>query len=98
MRAASVDCWAATAALPGGSGERVVVVAEHARGVPLADIDVPDLVRSVRAAVSARHGLRLFDVVLLPPGPVPRTSSGKVSRALTRERYLAGAYAAGVAG
>ncbi|MDX3519181.1 fatty acyl-AMP ligase [Streptomyces scabiei] len=84
--------------VPGGSGERVVVVAEHARGVPVADLDVPALVRTVRAAVSARHGLRLADVVLVPPGTVPRTSSGKVSRTLTRERYLAGAYAAGVAG
>ncbi|MDX3132708.1 fatty acyl-AMP ligase [Streptomyces europaeiscabiei] len=81
--------------VPGGSGERVVVVAEHARTVPLADIDVPAFVRTVRAAVSARHGLRLSAVVLVPPGTVPRTSSGKVSRALTRERYLAGAYAAG---
>ncbi|MEU6139748.1 fatty acyl-AMP ligase [Streptomyces sp. NPDC047081] len=79
---------------PGGSGERVVVVAEHARGTSLADIDVPALVRAVRAAVSARHGLRLADVVLVAPGSVPRTSSGKVSRAWTRERYLAGDYAA----
>ncbi|MCX5335719.1 MULTISPECIES: fatty acyl-AMP ligase [unclassified Streptomyces] len=84
--------------VPGSSGERVIVVAEHARAVPLGDIDVPALVRTVRAAVSARHGLRLSDVVLVPPGTVPRTSSGKVSRALTRERYLAGAYAAEVAG
>ncbi|MFF4273543.1 fatty acyl-AMP ligase [Streptomyces sp. NPDC001536] len=84
--------------VPGGSGERVIVVAEHVRAVPLADIDVPALVRTVRAAVSARHGLRLSDVVLVPPGTVPRTSSGKVSRALTRERYLTGAYAAEVAG
>jgi long chain fatty acid CoA FadD26 len=38
--------------------------------------------------------VRLADVLLVPPGTVPRTSSGKVSRALTRERYLAGAYAA----
>ncbi|MFF6780555.1 AMP-binding protein [Streptomyces sp. NPDC012510] len=82
--------------VPGGSGERVVVVMEHVRTVSLADIDVPALVRTVRAAVSARHGLRLSDVVLVPPGTVPRTSSGKVSRALTRERYLAGAYAVGV--
>ncbi|MFE7834565.1 fatty acyl-AMP ligase [Streptomyces sp. NPDC057474] len=85
-------------AVPGGSGERVVVVVEHVRTVPLADIDVPALVRTVRAAVSARHGLRLSDVVLVPPGTVPRTSSGKVSRALTRERYVAGAYAVGVVG
>ncbi|WP_118083004.1 fatty acyl-AMP ligase [Streptomyces sp. CC0208] len=79
----------------GGSGERVVVVAEHARTTSLAEIDVPELARAVRAAVSGRHGLRLADVLLVPPGTVPRTSSGKVSRALTRERYLAGVYAAG---
>ncbi|MET9792527.1 fatty acyl-AMP ligase [Streptomyces canus] len=78
----------------GGVGERVVVVAEHTRTTSLAEIDVPALVRAVRAAVSGRHGVRLADVLLVPPGTVPRTSSGKVSRALTRERYLAGAYAA----
>ncbi|MFJ3802685.1 fatty acyl-AMP ligase [Streptomyces sp. NPDC090088] len=78
----------------GDSGERVVVVAEHTRATNLAEIDVPDLGRAVRAAVSSRHGLRLADVVLVPPGAVPRTSSGKVSRALTRARYLAGSYAA----
>ncbi|MEV7738615.1 fatty acyl-AMP ligase [Streptomyces sp. NPDC088921] len=78
----------------GGSGERVVVVAEHTRTTSLAEIDVPALVRAVRAAVSGRHGVRLADVLVVPPGTVPRTSSGKVSRALTRERYLAGVYAA----
>ncbi|MFD4872642.1 fatty acyl-AMP ligase [Streptomyces sp. NPDC058420] len=80
--------------VPGGAGERVVVVAEHARTTSLADIDVPALTQAVRAAVSTRHGLRLADVVLVPPGTVPRTSSGKVSRALTRTRYLEGAYTA----
>ncbi|MFJ9903731.1 fatty acyl-AMP ligase [Streptomyces sp. NPDC101152] len=81
--------------VPGGAGERVVVVAEHARTTNLAEVDVPTLVRAVRSAVSSRHGLRLADVVLVPPGTVPRTSSGKVSRSLTRARYLEGAYAAG---
>jgi long chain fatty acid CoA FadD26 len=83
--------------VPGGAGERVVVVAEHARTTSLAEIDLPGLVRAVRSAVSARHGLRLADVVLVAPGTVPRTSSGKVSRALTRTRYLEGAYTAGTA-
>ncbi|MER5427596.1 fatty acyl-AMP ligase [Streptomyces sp. NPDC002588] len=78
----------------GDDGERVVVVAEHTRAARFAEIDVPALARAVRAAVSVRHGLRLADVVLVPPGTVPRTSSGKVSRALTRARYLAGAYPA----
>lgn len=82
-------------AVPGGGaggGERVVIVAEHARTVRLAELDVPAVVRAVRGAVSARHGLRLADIVVVPPGTVPRTSSGKVSRALTRARYLEGAY------
>lgn len=80
-------------AVPGGAGgECAVVVAEHARTAHLAELDVAALVRAVRGAVSARHGLRLADVVVVPPGTVPRTSSGKVSRALTRARYLEGAY------
>ncbi|MGW7496239.1 hypothetical protein ACWGKA_18315, partial [Streptomyces luteogriseus] len=45
-----------------------------------------------RGPVPPRPGLRLADVVVVPPGTVPRTSSGKVSRALTRARYLEGAY------
>jgi long chain fatty acid CoA FadD26 len=91
-------------AVPDNGVERVVIVAEHARTARLAELDVPAVVRAVRGAVSARHGLRLADVVLVPPGTVPRTSSGKVSRALTRARYLEGAYggqaaaAAGAAG
>ncbi|MGW0611468.1 fatty acyl-AMP ligase [Streptomyces sp. NPDC002788] len=90
-------------AVPGDAGEGVVVVAEHARTARLAELDVPAVLRAVRGAVSARHGLRLADVVLVPPGTVPRTSSGKVSRALTRTRYLEGAFggqarAAGAAG
>jgi long chain fatty acid CoA FadD26 len=82
-------------AVPGAKGERAVVVAEHARTVSLAELDVPAVVRAVRGAVSARHGLRLADVVLVPPGAVGRPSSGKVARALTRARYLEGSYTHG---
>ncbi|MFD9319975.1 fatty acyl-AMP ligase [Streptomyces sp. NPDC060053] len=81
----------------GDAGERVVVVAEHTRATRLDGIDVPALARAVRGAVAARHGLRLADVVLVAPGDVPRTSSGKVARALTRARYLEGAFRAGAA-
>jgi hypothetical protein len=37
-----------------------------------------------------RHDLALHDVVLVEPGGVPRTTSGKVSRTGCRARYLAG--------
>ena len=40
--------------------------------------------------VARNHGLRLYDLVLVPVGAVPRTSSGKVRRGQCRELYIAG--------
>ncbi|MEV7343526.1 fatty acyl-AMP ligase [Streptomyces sp. NPDC093544] len=75
-----------------GTGEELVVVAEHRRDtVPTAEA-TRDVERTVRAAVSARHGLRLGTLLLVPPGSVPRTSSGKVARAASRARYLDGGF------
>jgi acyl-CoA synthetase (AMP-forming)/AMP-acid ligase II len=70
--------------------EAAVVVAERAKG---AEVDVAAVAAELRAAVSATHGLRLHDVVFLPPGEVPRTSSGKISRTLCRRSYSDGALA-----
>ncbi|TDV43216.1 non-ribosomal peptide synthetase [Actinophytocola oryzae] len=43
---------------------------------------------AVRAAVVTEHGVDLDDVVLVRRGALPRTSSGKLRRLATRERYL----------
>lgn len=76
---------AAVFAIPRDEGEVAVVVVERAKNSG-AEVAVGEL----RAAVSAEHGLRLHDVVVLSPGEVPRTSSGKISRALCRTSYLDG--------
>lgn len=68
--------------------ERVVVVAET-RGEADAALRLAVADR-VRGAV----GLSPADVVLVPPGTLPKTSSGKLQRSLTRQRYLAGEIAA----
>jgi acyl-CoA synthetase (AMP-forming)/AMP-acid ligase II len=44
----------------------------------------------VQEAVLAHTGLRLRDVLLLPPGTVPKTTSGKVQRSRVRSMYLEG--------
>ena len=49
-----------------------------------------DEAEAVFEQVSSQHGLRLYDLVLVPPGAIPRTSSGKVRRGQCRELYLAG--------
>ena len=45
-----------------------------------------DLMRRVRETA----GLELDRVVLTAPGTIPRTTSGKVRRAETRDRLMAG--------
>ena len=48
------------------------------------------LVGEVRRAVQEGMGLTLDDVIPLPPGALPKTSSGKLQRAKTRELYETG--------
>jgi acyl-CoA synthetase (AMP-forming)/AMP-acid ligase II len=68
----------------------VVVVAERNRRVPVALLDVDEVARAVRAAVKLQHDVRLHDFVLIEPGGLLRTSSGKIARQACRQAYLDG--------
>jgi acyl-CoA synthetase (AMP-forming)/AMP-acid ligase II len=68
--------------------ERVVLAFEVQEPERLAQTS--SLVGSVRAAVQDGLGLTVDDVVALPPGALPKTSSGKLQRGLTRELYETG--------
>lgn len=70
------------------SGREVLIMAVDARGVADADA-VSKLATEIGDAVRAHHGLD-GRVVLVPPSSLPYTSSGKLSRFATRQRYLAG--------
>ena len=56
-----------------------------------------EYVQKVRAAVQEGMALTLDDAVPLPPGALPKTSSGKLQRAKTRELYELGELAGRVA-
>ncbi|MGH3562887.1 MAG: hypothetical protein ACRDTN_14100, partial [Mycobacterium sp.] len=43
--------------------------------------------REVTSAVSRAHQLSVADLVLVPPGSIPITTSGKVRRSACAERY-----------
>ena len=70
--------------------EGLVVVAEarpaHAEG----SADAPSLRRAVSARVRQAVGLPPKEVVLVSPGTLPKTSSGKLQRSLCRSRYQGG--------
>ena len=59
--------------------------------------DAADLAADCRQAVLGSLGLRAGLVVVLPPGALPRTSSGKVRRGEALRRWLAGELAAAAA-
>ena len=69
-----------------------VVVAFEAQDASIA-AEPQALVQGVRKAVQEGMGLTLDDVVAVVPGALPKTSSGKLQRAKTRELYEGGALA-----
>lgn len=72
---------AAAFSVPGTETEQLVVVIE---GVATTD-EVPG---AVRAAVRRDHGLHVQEVVLVAPGTIQRTTSGKLARSATRDWFL----------
>ncbi|MFS2008239.1 fatty acyl-AMP ligase [Duganella sp. CT11-25] len=74
-----------------GERERLVVVVEVERTWMRRLDQHPAIVQALRAGVSAQHGVHVDHAVLIRPGALPRTSSGKVRRSQCRLDYLAGA-------
>lgn len=84
--AAGVSASAAVA-LEGEDTERVCLLLEMERG---STDDPRQTARRARDAVAVRTGLTPGLVVVLEPGALPRTSSGKIRRAQARQDLLAG--------
>ncbi|MFE0918959.1 amino acid adenylation domain-containing protein [Streptomyces nigra] len=74
---------------PGTGHDRVVVFVQWARP---ARATAPPVLGAVAARVRRALGHDDVRVLPLPPGAFPRTTSGKLRRALMRERFEAGAY------
>ncbi|MBW1600733.1 AMP-binding protein [Streptomyces sp. JJ66] len=83
-------CGAAVAAEH--DGEQVLVVLQEVEGRALATIDVAEATAAVRAAVMDRCDVAVHEVLLLKPGAIPKTTSGKIQRSLSRQRHAAGGF------
>ncbi|MET9890341.1 fatty acyl-AMP ligase [Streptomyces sp. NPDC006465] len=80
-------CTAAFSVDGGSEGEQPVVVAETA---PEAAGESEKIIDLIRGAIGEAHGLPVRDVVLVHPGTIPKTSSGKIQRRASRAAYLDG--------
>lgn len=71
-------------------GERLVIVFELKREWLRRHPEWPAVLSSMRTSVNTEYGLPVSDIVLIKPGALPRTSSGKVRRTQCRLDYLTG--------
>lgn len=69
--------------------ERLVVVQEVERTY-LRQLNIDEVAAEIRQQVSLQHELQVYAVVLLKPGSIPKTSSGKIQRHACRDGFLAG--------
>ena len=70
------------------ASEQLVIVAERAPGAGKADPQ--PIADTVRAAIASRHGVTARDILLVPAGSIPRTSSGKIARRACKASYIEG--------
>ncbi|MDF0668409.1 MAG: amino acid adenylation domain-containing protein [Nitrospira sp.] len=66
--------------------EEQLVVVQEVVGAPTVDLD--DVASEISRAVTEHHEIQVHAVVLIKPGTLPKTSSGKVQRHLCRTRFL----------
>ena len=70
-----------------GNEERLVVVQE----VELRQqTSLDEVAFAIRRALATEHEVQVYAIVLIRPGSLPKTSSGKIQRHACRARFLAG--------
>ncbi|MEY4518855.1 MAG: hypothetical protein RLZZ499_1454 [Cyanobacteriota bacterium] len=67
--------------------ERLVVVQElEFRAKP----NLEEVITAIRQGVTEAHEIEVYGVILIKPGSIPKTSSGKIQRRATRNKFLEG--------
>jgi acyl-CoA synthetase (AMP-forming)/AMP-acid ligase II len=79
--------FGAVFSVPDESGEKLVLVQEVER-TQRRGLDTEEIKACIREAVANEHEIALDSIVLIPPGEIPKTTSGKIQRSLTRQMWL----------
>ncbi|HEY9797281.1 MAG TPA: MupA/Atu3671 family FMN-dependent luciferase-like monooxygenase [Leptolyngbyaceae cyanobacterium] len=71
------------------NGEERLVVACEVERTSRRNLELDEVVGAIRKAVSEQHGLEVYGVLLIKPGSIPKTSSGKIQRHACKAGFLA---------
>ncbi|MDF3339947.1 AMP-binding protein [Mycolicibacterium septicum] len=83
----------AAIAVPDGHTEKLVVIIEVRKRAESPEDQLSDVKREVTSAIFNTHSLGVADLVLVSPGSIPITTSGKVRRAACVDQYRQGEFA-----
>ena len=86
-------CGAVFSVLTESNEEKVVLVQEVER-VHRRDLEIDEIIGCIREAVVNEHEIALDSIVLIRPGSIPKTTSGKIQRNLARRMWLQNSFKA----
>jgi acyl-CoA synthetase (AMP-forming)/AMP-acid ligase II len=69
-------------------GEERLVIAHEVKRSHLRSLNVDEVLGNIRQAIVQEHQLQPYATLLLKPGTLPKTSSGKIQRRACREGFL----------
>ncbi|MCX7594686.1 MAG: AMP-binding protein, partial [Fischerella sp.] len=72
------------------AGEERLVIAQEIKRSFLRNLATEEVIATIRQAVVEEHELQVYALLLLKPGSIPKTSSGKIQRHACRTSFLAG--------
>ena len=67
--------------------DKVIVIAEVRLKLVESQAEIK---KSIRKVVSEQHEVPIYEIKLIPPGTIPRTTSGKIRHFLCKKDYLSG--------
>ena len=76
--------------VPDHNDEEQLVLVQEVERTFRRQIAVEEIIAAIREAISREHEIAAREIVLIRTGSLPKTSSGKIQRRLTRQMFLAG--------
>ncbi len=71
-------------------GEEQLVIVQELERSAIRNLDDDEIVWRIYEAIAEEHEIQVHQVVLIKPGSISKTSSGKIQRRATMERFLNG--------
>lgn len=69
-------------------GKECLTIACEMKRTEMKKLNIDEIVKKIQISVSTEHGLEVHKIILLRPGSIPKTSSGKIQRHACKVVFL----------